>query len=1490
MLKIPDCIRKLSVVAIVLLVVLSGAAPSLMPALVTSAAAESDTATTFGDDFEEQTSEGWTDASVANDTTGSAAVAEQDLSTYTQYDPNNVINVDSANGYTATGASADGSFRLYSESSGIGRQNAELQYSLNYSEGSHAGVLQLGFGTEAGSYSSQSNWIGMALDDDGSVALKTKSGSKSLTTLSNDTSYYVSFSVYRTNATIVGEVYSDSARTSLVASQSMHFDPNANYDVTFAALARGGLNSGSLDATVRNFDVSTSSVSPTPYDDPNALDFSKLTIQDTNDELSVISPNELRVNDLSAGSTSRAFFNNSSVSEDVALTSGESGELRFDFQVADTHSAPVRVGYGNENATAEAVDKQLSIEIHEGSVSLWTDHKSTSVASYQQGERYFVSLELNRTSETATAKVYSDSDRTSLIGSESIAYSTIVDHRYLYAAWSKAGSGGGLISTDIRNLNVSTWDAPAYYSPDSAEDLRTYQVDDAGDSFTIPDPDTISLEDQLDSDLAAVYKNWNEAPQNVTFNSNIFGGNGGTAYIGYGSGADGHHQMEDFVGANIDTEGSQVKIGVENTSNGAVTGTEVARVPYGDRFYVNTSFNAGNLTVSVYSDANRTSLIDSATISYVPQPYKYAFAYTNPNGSQTDPISGRLDHYQISGHSGTTVSGSVTTNDGTPVSNATVKILGVDHAQLDYTDPQELKQEANDLLQKAKNATPSSWKPGFSVTENLLSKVNGEYVAVHTEDSWGLTGYTDTPDLSQPSIRVPAKERVILSVWDAANNPTIQDGVDSDLPGTVVDDTDIVIKQLGPSGDVVSQQTTSTVQTYEVGGFGGSHDYAQTYLQRGFYEVHPEGSPQAAYTIVAGDPQKIFQGYVEDLKNERGNLLQRAEWIRNQLNSGKFTSITVSTNATGHWSASVGSNVKTVSVTAYKGPYELIGTEPANTTVSDIREIYETTELNQSVYMPASANRVDVPQSNVTVRVIEATSPGYLNMSRFENLRDKLRAFLENLSYSKLPSMIQSQLENLSRERLEKLYSELEGLRQNNQALRDRVNQLLESDSIGEDADDLTRTQLQARIQALQQAMTELRNSIESGDPSSNINGDTVSLSFPFQADVDPSQVMVLAHLSDGQTRTLGADSEYVSVESNTFGGSTVHVNDYPLANKSANVANFEVRVANSNGMGRSKKSVTNPSFEGDVPGLDAVSFNTLRPGASDHVEMTLQPGDDTAYRNLTSATVYGPTGTPIATDIIGGRTIKFETAGVGSHLIQAEFATANGETWTLTQRIQAGQSDRDMPPGIRLSDTPYGTIAVTGDGLEDGSVESSAGGQSITVTGQFASADDIPSKPIHIYTSGLNVPSTADVSVQLVEGEQKLSIGQHKRVVVHMPQMTAGSGGGLLSIFSSSETYYRNGQAMPRGESKHGVIEQRGGSLVIETYTNSEGEVTVSTSNAPGTLDTIQYRIDLALQSVPSISEVVPSIDFNFGGLPGVGMMIPVGLAVAAGSRRRKS
>jgi hypothetical protein len=816
------------------------------------------------------------------------------------------------------------------------------------------------------------------------------------------------------------------------------------------------------------------------------------------------------------------------------------------------------------------------------------------------------------------------------------------------------------------------------------------------------------------------------------------------------------------------------------------------------------------------------------------------------------------------------VRGVVRTLSGDPVPNATVKLIGVNHEEIAGPSPGEVEARASDLLDRVEDAMPRSWNPDLNVKASIARGYDSKYAAVSAKDISRGPAVFDSASLDA-QLRLPPKQPLVFTAWDMNGGSALSNSLDQydrQLPGTIDGDKKIVVKELGPTGAVTGRAVLSPDESVG-GGFldATGMNYAEYELNPGFYRVHPREYPETAYTVVVGNPQEVFTGFKEDLRDRAGELTDRAEFLREQLESGTFEKTTVATDANGTFTAETGSRVKTVAVTAYKGPLEELRQDPAAVSMADIRALYESTDTTEATYMPTSPERVSPPTGGVTVRVREATATPNTNLTDISDIRDLLTELYGNKSFSELSSFLQNKFTDKTKAELEDVYAKMAAIRGQNAELEARLEELLDNpDTLA--SDQASREELTGRIQALQQAMTELRSSIPSGDPQQSVGEDTVSVSFPFETQLSSDQVLVVAQFTDGGQRVLSPDSEYVHIEENTLGGATVHVDEFPLRTAQAGAVNFKVNVATNDGIGRASETVRNPGFEGDLPSIDAISVSSLRPGPDDQVTLTIKPAPDVTIRNVSSVTVYGPSGQAAPVTRTGRNSLRFSTTGPGVHTVEASFVTAAGDSWTITQSVTAADQTVDLPPGLRLTDSPYGAVAVTGTGIPRGDVDIENGGERVAVTAQFQRGN-LPVEPVKVYTTGLGLPASSDLTVRLVEGTDGRALDEHKRVTVYLPQMTNTSDSGLFSGLTASQTLYRNGKAMPRGSSQHGRVYRANGSLIITTYTDANGELSLQTTNTPGIIQSVEYQLDLWLQSLPTPDDILPGVSTEAASLP---------------------
>ncbi len=787
--------------------------------------------------------------------------------------------------------------------------------------------------------------------------------------------------------------------------------------------------------------------------------------------------------------------------------------------------------------------------------------------------------------------------------------------------------------------------------------------------------------------------------------------------------------------------------------------------------------------------------------------------------------------------------GTVVNQNGQPVANATVTVTGIDRERLSV-DPGQIDARVDEIENQITNPEPPDWDPDRQLTssDGLFGDATTSYVAAHPTGDWGLTAFSDEPQLGNPRVQLPANEEIALSVWDPAKGGLYQDGVNRDLPGGVVDDTAIVVERIDHQGDTVDRLTFQTQTTYDVA-LGGTHDLATVELPAGFYYIYPEDSPETKYMIVVGDTDQIVGSIRADLKNQKGELTAQAQEVREYMNDDVLKQYKTTTDANGHWSVDVPASVSRVTVQAHRAPPGL-HQDPQNASLQDVREFYAVTDYNGSYVMPANAGTYDVPSSSIRVEVVETGAPQFADLNRFRNATERFQSLLQNLSYSELPATLQQRLDKLDRKDLQETSEQLQQLTNQNSQLEQRVTELLGRDFDDIEVNDSSDAALREQIQAQQQAISELRSTIEATDTSSEIGADVANSTATFGEDLSTDQVRVVANFPNGTSREV--PNEYLTLDQSAgtlvgIGGTDVTVTNYPLGG--ADSVTFDYIVVTPDGIGETttRAGVSNI-------GLDALSLSTLRPGPDERVEMTLVGGDDTQVTSITDVRAVAPDGSTLNTSTAGPATATFRTAGTGPHYVEVTFETASGTTGTLTHRVAAGETDQAMPPGIRIKDTPFGTLAVVGDGFETGSIDIQAGGAQLDVTGQISVGQDAPAS-MHIYAHGTDVPPDATFTVSIVRGDDQQSIQRHVEVTAHLPAMT-----------TENAVLYRSDDALPReGEGRIGAVSTSPDETTIRTVTDTNGQLTLKTNNDPGWNERMAWWIDrnVNFPDIPSRGQI---------------------------------
>ncbi|OLZ39060.1 hypothetical protein A6E15_19475 [Natrinema saccharevitans] len=665
----------------------------------------------------------------------------------------------------------------------------------------------------------------------------------------------------------------------------------------------------------------------------------------------------------------------------------------------------------------------------------------------------------------------------------------------------------------------------------------------------------------------------------------------------------------------------------------------------------------------------------------------------------------------------------------------------------------------------------------------------------------------------------------------------IQDNADEDLAGVTTSGT-IVIEQLSYDSDVVDRQTVETSEQLCLGVSVGKkcHEAAGVSLSPGFYRIYPEGQPANGYPISVGDPQQQIQTITSDLEDRAGQLTQRGERIVELATQEKIvrkTTSTYSKNGTaGKFNLSVPKDVNTLQVQAYTPAAEDMNiTDVENASFEDLQQIANLETYNESFYITPAPESVDVPANETSIRAVEVNSIPFQGIDKSLNKSEWLRNLLENETYADIASDYLEPPSEMNSTEIEDLHSELSDLADENENLRER---LTDREDINVTLDpDQNTDKLKAEIEALRQEITQIEGGLNTGDPETDIGDGTVDATIPFDGDLAPDGASVVANnVQTGETTTVS--EEYWSVNKRTGRSDQLVIEDFPIDADTAQIA-FGITASSEDGqnIADTQVPITNPAFSGNALALQAIDVTTVMPGPSESVTVEPTVGSDSVGIESVNATVRGPDGERPTTNPAADE-VRFETNGAGSYQIQLTITDANGQQWSETVSIQAIEETVSQDPSIRAIDGFTGPLALAGDGLEGGSVDTS--GSELEVAA-ISPRDNIPSS-LHVYAEGIS-NNHQDITVNLLketgEGEPEQA-RRNAKVFVHvteLPKDTVAYREGNQPLGIGSDTAYGGAHPSDRGDAH-----------VIKTHTSDDGSVTIEVHKDPGFFTSAFYDV----------------------------------------------
>ncbi|WP_147435211.1 hypothetical protein [Haloarcula sp. Atlit-120R] len=807
----------------------------------------------------------------------------------------------------------------------------------------------------------------------------------------------------------------------------------------------------------------------------------------------------------------------------------------------------------------------------------------------------------------------------------------------------------------------------------------------------------------------------------------------------------------------------------------------------------------------------------------------------------------------------------------------------MDFANLNGTI-EEKREQARQYESLASNPAPSAWRgpeglnvgQGNKATSDLLgsSRTSGEYVAVHTPQAWdipdptvvtapiaGDTGYRlRSPSLGFESengpyggaAKAPSDQTLILSVWDGdgGNVLNFADPADSDLPGATTEG-EVVIEQLGPGGgdNILDRKTVETDKS-----IGGSlaareHKFAEVTLSDGFYRVYPKGSQESAYIVAVGEPESVVRGWAENLRTQSGSLTSQAETLQNLRSNGTFDVIRTSTNETGYYAVETSQTVNRTSVIAYKIPSQL-DVDPQSATRADIREYYESQNLSdaltaESVYIATAPNTVEPPANNANVTVRELSAEPFLGINRTANRTEAIRDFLKDkLGWSGLSGLDKRLIENMPVDELEDYYGTKINLTEDSQAIRDRAEEQLpgnQSVDWDQSPGDLNGDELRERIDALEAAMQEQQEVINSSSSVGEATNETLNVAFQFARDLTSDDVAIYAQYANGTTKLV--NETYYSVEQDGLigAGTQIQVSDYPVDSTDPAAVTFRAQVLDDGDTGSETVTVRNPMFTGQIPELRGISLSSLAPGPNEDVTVSVDGGRN--YQTLETVDVTDPTGATVATTVSNGKA-SFETSGEGVYTVAVTYSNPGGQNFTERVDVEALRADIDQPATIRAQRGVGGPYALTGDDLVGGDLQTRLGNAQITALGRVGANDDPPTT-VHSHVETIDTPRTGTVTVRVTRAPDDTVVRQRTTTIVHLKDL-----GDDAHVYRVAD-----GEIQPIAPdgNQYGSISGENGTTV-STYSGSDGEVSIRYVADPTFVEDLQWRYQKIQESLPNL------------------------------------
>ncbi len=767
-----------------------------------------------------------------------------------------------------------------------------------------------------------------------------------------------------------------------------------------------------------------------------------------------------------------------------------------------------------------------------------------------------------------------------------------------------------------------------------------------------------------------------------------------------------------------------------------------------------------------------------------------------------------------------------------------------------------------------------------------------------------LNRNSDIIDLGEPAVSVSSDDRLAISLWDPTDGGgLVPSPGDEELPGVTTSGR-IKFTEVGPSGEVISTKSVETTPQVDVTGAtfalgSKTHEFAETSLSPGYYKVSVQDpDSDVSYYIKVGNPttEEVVPGYAETVNDEIDGYeeeIQQAKTLKNLKNNESVLERRVTTDENGRWEmafdAANTSDITRVGVAAAKVPstnsdYELNpalddpGTkwrsEDGDFSQDLLSEIDDARDAGYegSVYLPSETRMLE-PGQTATLELRELSLEP-LNDQNISEQRAEQLANLFDTSTNALRELWSEPAANMTDDEVDEAedrYNETKDQAKDyadetGQSCADLIDDLEPGQTVacsgdggdggdpGSDFDtpppgELTDEEVLDRLRELEQMIAE--NSETPDEPADvGIVNNTLSGTFTMPGDVDPDDVSVLVEYANGTISTVNESHYTVEETINPLDGERIIVEDISVSETAPNPTLRVDAVVDESGpipggensttIVTSRGDAINPAYPNDVPQLQAVDANTLTPGSNQRVVLEARPATGTGFKRLANATVYGPDGTELDSEVRDTDEVRFTTNGSGTHVARMEYRNIAGDVFVERIPIEAAKNVGATPPTIRLRGKTRPPIA--GDGLRNAAFDVTDGASTASVRAVLSGQAEIS----ELHVRGMDEIPHNDIDISLVK-ENGETVRKHVSVV-------------LYRSVSDESLLYRNENAFAQsGETGLGSYDDEDG--VIRTFTDDTGTVLVEIVENPDRIQRFLHWVDRQTATLPNPLSALPVI-----------------------------